>query len=128
MSGWFPVSEAPFNVGDRVELVHCTDEYTRLEPGAKGTVRLVDDNMGTIHVEWDDGHRLGIVPEAGDRISLVLKGDVRCAACGDFIHPQCDSPSVPVETPLSERTWYDSAGDPQCWGNDNGPHVLPKGG
>jgi Domain of unknown function (DUF4314) len=29
-------------VGDRVELIHCSDPYTRLEPGARGTVALID--------------------------------------------------------------------------------------
>ncbi len=30
-------------------------------PGTKGTVRLVDD-QGTIHVEWDSGSHLGLIP------------------------------------------------------------------
>lgn len=30
--------------------------------GTKGTIRLVDD-MGTIHVEWDNGSHLGLVPD-----------------------------------------------------------------
>lgn len=53
--------------GDRVELVHCSDPYTRLVPGDRGTVRLVD-SLGTIHVSWDSGSNLGIVEEAGDVI------------------------------------------------------------
>ena len=46
---------------DRVELVHSTDPYTHLKPGIRGTVILVD-SMGTIHVRWDDGSTLGLVP------------------------------------------------------------------
>lgn len=46
--------------GDRVELISCTDKYTKLEPGAKGTV-LREDDVGTIHVQWDDGHTLGLI-------------------------------------------------------------------
>ncbi len=61
------VPEAPWAKGDRVVLVRCTDTYTKLSPGSGGTVRLVDD-MGTVHVDWDDGHRLGMVEEAGDVI------------------------------------------------------------
>ena len=46
--------------GTRVELVHMDDPYNRkLVPGCKGTVRWVDD-MGTIHVDWDCGSRLGV--------------------------------------------------------------------
>jgi Domain of unknown function (DUF4314) len=56
--------------GDRVRLVACTDEYTRLEPGALGTVALID-GLGTVHVDWDSGARLGMVAEAGDRIVKV---------------------------------------------------------
>jgi hypothetical protein len=50
-------------VGDRVELIRCSDPYTQLEPGAQGTVTFVGD-FGTVHIDWDDGHRLGLVPEA----------------------------------------------------------------
>jgi len=47
--------------GARVELVKMTDPYnTKLVPGSQGTVRCVDD-IGTIHVEWDCGSRLGVV-------------------------------------------------------------------
>ena len=50
-----------FPVGTRVELVYMNDPYnTKLVPGCRGTVRIVDD-MGTIHVSWDCGSGLGIV-------------------------------------------------------------------
>jgi len=52
--------------GDRTTLA-VLDFGGRLTPGATGTVAHVDD-LGTIHVRWDDGHSLGIVPAAGDRI------------------------------------------------------------
>jgi hypothetical protein len=35
------------------------DPYTKLQPGEKGTVIGVDD-MGTIHVNWDQGSSLGV--------------------------------------------------------------------
>jgi hypothetical protein len=57
-------------VGRRVRLVRCTDEHTKLEPGALGTVRFVD-STGTVHVDWDDGSKLGLVDEAGDLYELV---------------------------------------------------------
>jgi len=59
-----------FKVGDRVALVHCADEYTRLRPGEVGTVSFVD-SVGTVHVDWDSGSTLGMVAEAGDRIRKV---------------------------------------------------------
>lgn len=47
--------------GKRVRLKHTSDPYTRLQSGAEGTVSLVDA-IGTIHVNWDNGSRLGLVP------------------------------------------------------------------
>ena len=47
--------------GDRVTLVYTADPYTRLRPGDTGTVRRVDD-AGTIHIMWDNGSSLGMIP------------------------------------------------------------------
>jgi len=41
--------------------VYCSDPYTRLVPGDRGTVYRVDD-AGTVHVRWDNGSGLGLVP------------------------------------------------------------------
>ena len=49
-------------VGARVRLEHTDDPHTRLRPGALGTVRSVDD-LGTVHVAWDDGSQLGLVAD-----------------------------------------------------------------
>lgn len=46
--------------GTRVELVEMNDPYSRLKPGDKGTVSLVDET-GTVFVDWDSGSGLGIV-------------------------------------------------------------------
>ena len=45
--------------GTRVELVFMNDPYTRLKPGDQGEVEMVDD-IGTIHVRWDNGSGLGV--------------------------------------------------------------------
>jgi len=47
--------------GDRVELIHTSDEFTNLKRGDLGTVGLIDD-AGTVHVNWDNGSSLGLVP------------------------------------------------------------------
>jgi Domain of unknown function (DUF4314) len=47
--------------GRRVRLIRTTDPYTGLRPGAEGTVSLVD-SMGTVHVDWDEGSSLGLIP------------------------------------------------------------------
>lgn len=47
--------------GERVRLVRTPDEWTDLESGDEGTVQSVD-STGTVHVKWDRGSRLGLVP------------------------------------------------------------------
>jgi hypothetical protein len=59
--------ETQWRVGDRVRLVKCTDEITKLEPDALGTVSFIDD-LGTVFVQWDDGHVLGMIEKEGDVI------------------------------------------------------------
>ena len=58
--------------GKRIELISTTDTYTDLKPGDRGTVDFVDD-MGTIHVIWDNGSHLGLVP--GEDQYKVLQDD-----------------------------------------------------
>ena len=59
-----------FPAGTRVELVHMDDPYNPIEPGTKGTVEYVDD-MGTIHMKWDNGRTLGLV--AGEDSFKVIQ-------------------------------------------------------
>lgn len=47
--------------GQRVRLISTNDPYTKLRSGTEGTVTLVD-SMGTVHVSWDDGSSLGLIP------------------------------------------------------------------
>ena len=49
-----------YPAGTRVELVQMDDSYTKIPPGTQGTVRAVDD-IGTIHVSWENGSSLGVV-------------------------------------------------------------------
>jgi len=44
--------------GKRIKCVLMNDEDP-VESGTEGTIRCVDD-MGTIHVKWDNGRTLGI--------------------------------------------------------------------
>ncbi len=47
--------------GTRLMLLSMSDPCRPIESGTRGTVRVVDD-MGTIHMNWDNGRSLGIVP------------------------------------------------------------------
>lgn len=49
-----------YPAGTRVELLSMDDPYRSMEPGLKGTVKAVDD-IGTIHIAWDNGSSLGVV-------------------------------------------------------------------
>ena len=60
--------------GARVRLVGHNDPYSDLAPGTEGTVRRVD-SLGTIHVDWDNGSQLGMIPEAGDAIEPLADPD-----------------------------------------------------
>ena len=47
--------------GGRVELISMEDPYTNLKPGDQGTVTSYD-GMGQIHVNWDTGSTLALIP------------------------------------------------------------------
>jgi hypothetical protein len=65
-----------FTPGDRVELVATNDPYTRLRPGDRGTVTSVADRPEpTIDIAWDNGSTLAILPDAGDRVRLLIRDD-----------------------------------------------------
>jgi uncharacterized protein DUF4314 len=53
-------------VGKRIELIHTDDPYTKLVPGDKGIVTLVDempfnDTPIQISVKWDSGSNLMMI-------------------------------------------------------------------
>lgn len=51
-----------YPAGTRVQLDSMGDDPRPVPPGTKGTVVAVDD-MGTVHVNFDNGRALGICPE-----------------------------------------------------------------
>ena len=48
-----------YPAGCRVELISMNDPCSKLKPGDRGTVEMVDD-LGTIFVKWDCGSGLGV--------------------------------------------------------------------
>ena len=54
--------------GQKVRLI-CMDDSQAPPPGTTGTVRCVDD-IGTIHVDWENGSSLGVVFPV-DRIEKI---------------------------------------------------------
>ena len=63
--------KALYPSGTRVELIDMQDPYRNLSQGLKGTVRAVDD-IGTIHINWDNGCTLGAVYGV-DQIKKVME-------------------------------------------------------
>jgi len=55
--------------GTRIQLHHMGDDPRPIEPGTCGTVRVVDD-MGTVHCDFDNGRRLGLIP-GEDSFSII---------------------------------------------------------
>ena len=49
-----------YPAGTRIELDYMGDDPRPIAPGTRGTVRVVDD-MGTVHCDFDNGRRLGLV-------------------------------------------------------------------
>lgn len=47
--------------GTRLVLHHMEDPFAPVPPGTRGTVDCVDD-QAQIHMQWDNGRRLAIIP------------------------------------------------------------------
>ena len=47
--------------GTRLELQEMEDPYAPVQSGTRGTVAVVDD-MGQIHMNWDNGRTLAVIP------------------------------------------------------------------
>ena len=61
-----------YKKGTRIKCISMDDPYYPIAPGTKGTVVAVDD-MGTIHMKWDNGRTLGLVP--GEDEFKIIKED-----------------------------------------------------
>jgi hypothetical protein len=53
--------------GMRIRMVSMIDDPNPIQNGEEGTIRLVD-SMGVIHVNWDNGRTLGVIPGADQYI------------------------------------------------------------
>jgi len=55
--------------GTRIRLNHMSDPWSPVPEGTEGTVDHVDA-IGTIHMKWDNGRSLGLVP-GEDSFSVI---------------------------------------------------------
>ena len=63
-----------YTVGTRIVLDFMGDDPHPIAPGTKGTVRVVDD-MGTVHCDFDNGRRMGLIP-GEDSFHIIEGGNV----------------------------------------------------
>lgn len=47
--------------GTRIELISMEDPFAPVPPRTRGTVKIVDD-IGQLHMSWDNGRSLAVVP------------------------------------------------------------------
>ena len=64
-------SQPCYQRGDRIALVGTDDPGTRLRRGDQGTVTRWDPAQGQLHVRWDSGSTLSMLPGEGDQIRLL---------------------------------------------------------
>ena len=58
---WVKSIKESYPPGTRIRLDCMSDPYCPIPRGTEGEVTMVDD-MGTLHMKWDNGRSLGVVP------------------------------------------------------------------
>ena len=66
---WIQFMREQYPAGTRIQLQEMNDPYSTLKPGSEGTLQFIDD-IGTFHVQWDNGSGLGLVI-GEDRFSIL---------------------------------------------------------
>lgn len=59
-----------YHKGDRVRLLNMESEYYLVPRGTEGTVELVDD-IGSVHVKWDNGLEVAVLDITGDAVEKI---------------------------------------------------------
>jgi len=63
--------KSKYKVGTRIRLINMINEKS-YQAGDTGTVKHVDD-MGQIHMSWDGGGSLALIPEV-DEFEIISEG------------------------------------------------------
>lgn len=54
-------TKAQYPPGTRIRLISMEDPYAPVPPGTEGVVHVVDD-AGQLHMRWDNGRVLALIP------------------------------------------------------------------
>ena len=69
MSEFMTINERRIKyVGKRVRCIFMNDDHP-VEPNTEGTVTSIDD-IGTLHVMWDNGRTFGLVPKEDEFVFI----------------------------------------------------------
>lgn len=103
--------------GTRLQLINMEDPYAPVESGTRGTVKLVDD-IGQIHMHWDNGRTLVLVPGQDSFRTLTeaeLKQEERLKN-GKVVDFGDDCQIVIPKTPIdcSKLGFFDEM-EGECW-------------
>ena len=60
--------------GTRLELIEMGDDPRPVASGTRGTGKVVDD-MGSIHMQWDNGRTLALIP-GEDRFRKLTQAEI----------------------------------------------------
>lgn len=61
--------------GCRIRFVNSNDPFTKLKDGDMGTILHID-REGIIHVKWDSGSALSLLPDEDDYIVFPMGWEV----------------------------------------------------
>ena len=70
---WIASTRLNYPPDTRLTLIHMEDKWA-VPPGTRGTVDFVDD-AGQIHMKWDNGRTLAIVPQV-DKIRKLTQQEL----------------------------------------------------
>ena len=72
--------------GTRLELIGMDDPFAPVPAGTRGTVRCVDD-QSQIHVKWDNGSGLALIPDT-DRFRRLSASKTQSGEKREDVVPQ----------------------------------------
>lgn len=58
---WLEHKDPMAKIGMRVRLIQMVDDPNPIDGDLEGTIDHIDD-LGTLHINWDDGRKLGLIP------------------------------------------------------------------